>query len=163
MKTIVCVDNNWAIGSGNELLYHIPADMKFFKEKTLGSIVVMGMATFLSLPGQKPLKDRMNIVLADDPDFHPDGVTVVSSIENLFETLDKYKSENVFAIGGASIYAQLLPYCSTAYVTKVDASGPADKFFPNLDEDENWILAKESEEMEHNGLKYRFTTYKNIN
>ncbi len=162
MKAIVCVDDNWAIGSGNDLLYHIPEDMKFFKSKTIGNVVVMGMATFLSFPNQKPLVDRTNIVLSDDPDFNPDGVTVVRSMDELFTLLGRFEKDTVYVIGGASIYAQLVPYCTTVYVTKVKASQPADKFFPNLDKDENWILTKQGEELEYKGLKYSFTKYTNV-
>ncbi len=77
MKTIVCVDNNWAIGCSNDLLYHIPADMKHFKEKTMGNVVVMGLATLLSFPNRKPLKDRVNIVLCDEPDFQCENTIIV--------------------------------------------------------------------------------------
>lgn len=162
MKTIVCVDNNWAIGCSNDLLYHIPADMKHFKEKTMGNVVVMGLATLLSFPNRKPLKDRVNIVLCDDPDFQCENTIIVSSLEELFEELARFDTDTVYVIGGASVYAQLLPYCDTAYITKVDAESPADKFFPNLDEDENWVIAKESEEFEYNGLSYKYTVYTNI-
>lgn len=162
MKAIVCVDNNWAIGNGKDLLYHIPEDMKHFKEKTLGNVVIMGLATFYSLPNQKPLRDRVNIVLCDDPNFSCEGVITCSSIEDLFEYIKRYDTQTVYVIGGASIYAQLVPYCSTVYVTIVDSEKPADKFFPNLDEDENFAVAKESEEFEYEGLKYRYLTYKNI-
>ena len=162
MKAIVCVDKNWAIGSGNDLLYHIPEDMKFFKSKTIGNVVVMGMNTFLSFPNQKPLVDRTNIVLSDDPSFNPEGVTVVRTMDELFNLLKRYDTNTVYVIGGAMMYAQLVPYCSTVYVTKVDASQPADKFFPNLDKDENFVLARDGEEMEYNGLKYKFTKYRNI-
>ena len=162
MKTIVCVDNNWAIGCSNDLLYHIPADMKHFKEKTMGNVVVMGLATLLSFPNRKPLKDRVNIVLCDDPDFQCENTIIVSSLEELFEELERFDTDTVYVIGGASVYAQLLPYCDTAYITKVDAESPADKFFPNLDEDENWVMAKESEKFEYNGLSYKYTVYTNI-
>lgn len=162
MKEIVCVDNNWGIGKSNELLYHIPEDMKFFKEKTVGNVVVMGLATLLSFPKSEPLKDRVNIVLCDDKEFKKDGVILVGSIEELFEVLKRYDTDTVYVIGGASVYAQLLPYCDTVYVTKVDSSKEADKFFPNLDEDENWMMVKEGETLESKGFKYKFTKYKNI-
>ena len=162
MKTIVCVDNNWGIGNANDLLYHIPADMKFFKEKTIGNVVVMGLATFLSLPGQKPLTDRVNVVIAADKEWSAPGVIVCHSLEELFVLLKRYDTNTVFAIGGASIYEQLLPYCDTAYVTKVASSKPADKFFPNLDEKEDWVIDCEGEEQEHKGLNFKFTTYKRI-
>ena len=162
MKAIVCVDKNWGIGKGNELLYHIPADMKYFKEKTIGNVVVMGLATFRSLPGQKPLADRGNIVISAEKDWSAPGVTVCGSLDELFELLERYDTNTVFVIGGASVYEQLLPYCDTAYVTKVDAEKPADKFFPNLDASSDWVLAREKGEGEHNGVNYKFTTYKSI-
>jgi dihydrofolate reductase len=136
--------------------------MKFFKEKTIGNVVVMGLATLKSFPGGKPLKDRVNVVLCDDPSFARDDIVKVDSIEHLFEVLKRYKTDIVYIIGGASVYAQLVPYCDTVYVTKVDASQEADKFFPNLDEDEDWACVKEGEIQEYNGIKYKFTTYKNI-
>lgn len=160
MKTIVCVDNNWAIGNSNDLIYRIPDDMKFFKNKTVGNIVVMGLATLKSFPGGKPLKDRINIVLCDDPDFKCDGAIIVSSVNELLGKISEYDSDSVYIIGGASVYAQMLPYCDTAYITKVDSESPADKYFPNLDETEEWELTEESPEYEYNGLKYKFTVYK---
>ena len=159
MKEIVCVDNNWAIGKSNDLIYHIPDDMKFFKQKTTGNIVVMGLATLKSFPGGKPLKDRINIVLCDDPDFECEGTILVSSIDQLLETVAEYNTDLVYVIGGASVYAQMLPYCDTVYVTKVDSESPADKYFPNLDEAEEWEMTDESEEFDYNGLKYKFTVY----
>ncbi len=162
MKAIVCVDNNWGIGNSNQLLYSIPADMKFFREKTTGHIVVMGLATFLSFPKQQPLKERVNIVISDDKDFQRDDVIICSSMNEVLEKIKDYNSDDVYVIGGASVYAQLIPYCDTAYITKVDASRPADKFFPNLDKEEKWHISEESEIFEHNGLNYKFTTYKQI-
>lgn len=162
MKAIVCVDKNWGIGNADSLLFHIPEDMAFFKSKTIGNIVVMGLATFLSLPGQKALPDRVNIVLSNDENWSAPGVIVCRSIDELFEVLRRYDSNIVYLCGGASVYAQLLPYCDTAYVTKVDAEKPADKFFPNLDNDENWVLARQKEGEGHKGITYRFTTYKSV-
>lgn len=162
MKTIVCVDNNWGIGSANDLLYHIPDDMKFFKEKTIGNVVVMGLATLKSFPGEAPLKDRVNIVLCDDKSFHRDDVIICDSLESLFTCLERYKTDSVYVIGGASVYAQLLPYCDTAYVTKVNDSKPADKYFPNLDENEDWVCVRESESFDYKGTEYKFTKYRTV-
>lgn len=163
MKTIVCVDNNWGIGSNNDLLYHLPADMRFFKEQTTGNVVIMGMATVLSLPGGQPLKDRMTIALSDDPEWRPEGATVCGSIPELLEAASVYDSDRVFVCGGASVYAQLLDYCDTALVTKVNAGDKeAEKFFPNLDEKPEWFVESESEPMEHKGIEFRFVTYKRI-
>ncbi|MBR4451126.1 MAG: dihydrofolate reductase [Clostridia bacterium] len=159
MKEIVCVDNNWAIGKSNDLIYHIPDDMKFFRQKTTGNVVVMGLATLKSFPDGRPLKNRINIVLCDDPSFECEGAVIVSSIDELLRETAKYNTDDVFIIGGASVYAQMLPYCDTAYITKVDSESPADKYFPNLDEIEEWELTEESEEYDYNGLKYKFTVY----
>ncbi|MCR5149948.1 MAG: dihydrofolate reductase [Clostridiales bacterium] len=161
MKAIVSVDKNWGIGCGSDLLFHIPGDMKFFKEKTTGNVVVMGLATFLSLPKQEPLKDRVNIVLCDNPDWKAQGVTVVHSSKELTEEIKKYDTDSVFIIGGASVYSQFVPLCSEAYITKFNAQKQADKFFPNLDKDENWILAEESDVKSEKGVEFVFTLYKN--
>ena len=160
MKAIVCVDKNWGIGKGNELLYHIPADMKYFKEKTIGNVVVMGLATFRSLPGQKPLADRVNIVISAEKDWSAPGVTVCGSLDELFELLERYDTNTVFVIGGASVYEQLLPDCDTAYVTKVDAQPQADRFFPDLDSMDDWRLAEQGEEQSDGGYNFRFCVYK---
>lgn len=162
MKAIVCVDKNWGIGDGKKLLFRIPEDMSFFKRNTIGNVVVMGKETFLSLPGRKALEDRVNIVLSSEKGWSAPGIVVCGSLEELFETLKRYDGDSVFVIGGASVYAQTLPYCDVAYVTKVDAEKSADKFFPNLDEDKNWILARESEETTSGGVKFKFTTYRSL-
>lgn len=160
MKAIVNVDNNWAIGLGNELINHISADMKFFKEKTTGNVVVMGRKTFLSFPGPRALPNRVNIVITSDENWNAPDVIVCHSLDELFAQLEKYNKESVYVIGGASVYEQLLPYCNTAYVTKVNTSKPADKFFPNLDEKEEWKLVEDGKTMEQNGVEFKFTTYK---
>lgn len=160
MKAIVNVDNNWAIGMGDSLLNHIPADMKFFKEKTTGNVVVMGRATFLTFPGPKALPNRVNIVLTTDKSWSVPDVIACHSTEELFEQLKRYDSNTVYVIGGSSVYEQLLIYCDTVYVTKVDTAKPADKFFPNLDNMSDWELAFEGDEQEHKETKFKFTTYK---
>lgn len=160
MKAIVNVDNNWAIGMGDSLLNHIPADMKFFKEKTTGNVVVMGRATFLTFPGPKALPNRVNIVLTTDNGWSAHDVIVCHSVEELFNQLKRYDTNTVYVIGGSSVYEQLLPYCDTAYVTKVDSAKPADKFFPNLDDMNDWLLTCEGDEQEHKNTKFKFTTYK---
>ena len=120
MKAIVAVDLNWGIGYRGNLLQRIPEDMKFFKQMTLGKVVIMGRETFESLPGKEPLKDRINIVLSKDECFTNEKVTICRSLDELFYELKKYNSDDVFVIGGESIYTQLLPYCSEVYVTKID-------------------------------------------
>lgn len=162
MKAIVNVDNNWAIGNGDSLLNRIPADMRFFKEKTTGNVVVMGRKTFMTFPGPKALPDRVNIVLTQDESWSAPDVITCHSIDELFVQLERYDTNTVYVIGGSAVYELLLPYCDTAYVTKVDSAKPADKFFPNLETAQDWVLAVEDEELEHNGVKFKFTTYKRI-
>ena len=111
MNLIVAVDKNWAIGKSNKLLVSIPADMKFFRETTMGNVVVMGRKTLESFPGGQPLKKRTNIVLTKDKNYKVKDAIVVNSIEELLEELKKYNSESIYVIGGESIYRQLLPYC----------------------------------------------------
>lgn len=160
MKAIVAVDQNWGIGCKGKLLVSIPADMKFFRATTLGKVVVMGRKTLESFPNGAPLKDRVNIVLTKNPGFSKDGVVVVHNLEELHEELKKYNSDDVFVIGGETIYAQLIDECDTAYVTKIDYAYEADAYFPNLDEKADWEVAVEGEEETYYDLEYYFMTYK---
>lgn len=163
MQAIVNVDQNWGIGCGGDLLFPIPNDMKFFRETTQGKVVVMGSKTLASFPSGKPLKNRTNIVLTRRSDYAPEGVQVCRSLAELSQLLAPYAPEDVFVIGGQSIYSQLIDYCESALVTKVDAAGDADTYFPNLDSRDGWTLAEEGAPMEHEGVYYRFCTYHNSN
>ena len=156
MNIIVAADQNWAIGKDNKLLISIPADMKFFRTTTTGKVVVMGRKTLESFPGGQPLKKRTNIVLTRDKNYKVKDAIVVHSIEEVLEELKKYDSEDVYVIGGDSIYSQMLPYCDTAHVTKIDFAYEADSWFPNLDEDPEWKIAEESEEQTYFDLEYTF-------
>ena len=160
MKAIVNADNNWGIGIGDSLLNHIPADMKFFRETTTGNVVVMGRATFMTFPGPKALPNRVNIVLTGDKSWSAPDVIVCHSLDELFEKLKDYNSDSVYVIGGSTVYEQLIDYCDTAYVTRVDSSKAADKFFPDLDKKSDWKIICESDMMEHNGTEFKFVTYK---
>lgn len=159
MKAIAAVDKNWGIGMNGKLLVSIPADMKFFRATTLGKVVVMGRKTLESFPNQKPLKDRVNIVMTRDASYRCDGAVVVSDMEQLKKELAKYNSDDVFVIGGESIYKQLIDECDTAYITKIDYAYEADAYFPNLDEKENWEVSVEGEEETYYDLEYYFMTY----
>lgn len=162
MQAIVAIDNNWGIGYKNELLFHVPEDMKFFKEKTLGKVVVMGKNTFLSLPGQKALPKRVNIVLSRSKNFNPDGVVLLDSLESLSEKLKEFESDDVFIIGGQSVYKMMLPYCRRIYVTHFDAEVTADTFFPNLDEKPEWEKTFTSEKILSKGHVFSFNTYERV-
>ena len=163
MKIIVAVDQNWGIGCKGKLLFDIPEDMRHFKGMTLNKVVVMGRNTFESLPGGKPLPDRVNIVLAAEDDFKPrEGITLCRTAPETLEKIKGYPTDDVFIIGGGMVYKTFLNYCNEAAVTKVRAAREADSFFPNLDEDENWEKAGESQVKEHDGLKFTFTKYRNV-
>jgi len=161
MKAIVAVDKEWGIGKKNDLLFSIPEDMKFFRSTTLNKVVVMGSNTLKSFPGSKPLPKRVNIVLWPGGEKR-DDCTVVDSLPELFAELKKFDTDEIYIIGGAMFYHTMLPYCSSALVTRVDAVGGADTFFPNLDENENFVCVAMSEPLDDNGNSIRFTTYKNI-
>lgn len=161
MNLIAAVDKNWAIGMDNKLLVHIPDDMKRFRQMTIGKVVVMGRKTLESFPGGQPLKERVNIVLSKDRDYRVKGAIAVHSIEELSEELKKYKSEDIYVIGGETIYRQLLDQCDTAYITKIDYTYQADAWFPNLDEEDAWQVEEESEEQTYFDLEYYFITYRN--
>ena len=162
MNIIVAADKNWAIGKNNKLLVSIPQDMKFFRETTTGKVVVMGRKTLESFPGGQPLKKRVNIVLTSDKNYHVNGADIVHSIDALLEELKKYPAEDIYVIGGESIYRQLLPYCDKAYVTKIEHAYDADTFFLNLDEDPQWRMTKTSDEQTYFDLEYEFTIYERL-
>ncbi len=160
MNAIVAVDKKWGIGKNNDLLFSIPEDMKFFRTTTSGKVVVMGANTLRSFPGGNPLKNRTNIVLSTT--IKRDDCVVVDSLDKLLEEIKKYPKDEVYLIGGARLYKTLLPYCEKVLVTKVDADGGAEVFFDNLDEKENFKCVYESETLETNGYKIKFTTYENL-
>ena len=165
MNLIVAVDSNWAIGKENKLLVSIPQDMKFFRETTKGKVVAMGRKTLESLPagqplaGGQPLKNRVNVVLTTDKNYKVKDTVIVHSVEEMVEELKKYNSEDVYVIGGESIYRQLLPYCTKAYVTKIDHAYDADTYFPDLDADPEWEMTKISDEQTYFDLEYVFVIY----
>ena len=123
---------NWGIGRNNELLVSIPADMKMFREETTGKVVVMGRKTLESFPNGLPLKNRTNIVITGNRDYQVKGAVIVHSIEEALKEVEKYPAEDVYCIGGDSIYKQMLPYCDTAHVTKIDFAYEADAVFPQI-------------------------------
>ena len=156
MNLIVAVDNNWAIGNKNELLIRIPNDMKHFREETSGKVVVLGRKTLETFPQGLPLKNRTNIILSKDKNYKVKDAIVVHSIEELLEELKNYPDENIYIIGGDSVYRQLLPYCNVAHVTKIEHTYEADAFFPDLDKDSEWEITAESDEQTYSDIAYYF-------
>lgn len=162
MNLIVAVDKNWGIGYKNELLVRIPADQKFFREMTTGKVVVMGRKTLESFPNGLPLKNRTNIVITHDSNYKVSGAIIVHTMDELHAELQKYPQEDIFVIGGESIYRQLLDECDVAHITKIDYAFDADTYFPNLDEKPEWKITADSEEQTYFDLEYYFYQYERV-
>lgn len=162
MNLIVAVDKNWAIGKENKLLVSIPADMKMFRQETTGKVVVLGRKTLETFPNGLPLKNRVNIIISRNKDYQVKGATVVHSVEEALEEIKKYPEDQVYCIGGDSIYKQFLPYCDVAHVTKIDFAYEADRYFPNLDEMPEWKITGASEEQTYFDLEYQFVRYERV-
>ena len=160
MNLIVAVSNDWGIGYKNDLLFRIREDLQRFRALTINKVVVMGHNTFKSLPGGKPLPGRTNIVLSKKIAKIPDTMTC-NSISALETELKKYDLQDVFDIGGEKIYTQLLNYCRTAYITKVDANPNADAFMPNIDKLPNWRLFEETLPRKQGEFSYKYSIYTN--
>lgn len=160
IRAIVAVDEKWGIGKKNDLLFHLPEDMKFFRQKTLNSTVCMGYNTLLSFPGGKPLPKRENIVICPES-VNRDDLICVHTMEDMLAELKK-RSGDIFVIGGATFYHTMLYYCEEVLVTKVAADGGAEVFFDNLDKDPRFTCVYESEPVKSGEYSIKFTTYKNL-
>ena len=157
MYVIAAVDQNWAIGKGGDQLCYLPADLRRFQALTTGHPVILGRKTLATFPGGRPLKNRRNLILSRDPAFAPEGAEVFRSLE----ALRAAAPADSFVIGGESVYRALLGWCGTAYITKIGRAWEgADAFFPNLDDDPAWFVAEEGEPLEHEGIPFRYVTYK---
>jgi dihydrofolate reductase len=162
MNCIVAVDKNWGIGKDNDLLVHLPGDLKYYKSKTIEKVIVIGRKTLESFPGSKPLPKRTNIVLTGNSEYSNDACIVCCGIEELEEELKKYDDEDIFISGGEMIYNMFAKKCKNVYVTKIFDAFDADKHFPNMDEDENYRITWESEIFEENNTEYQFVKYERI-
>ena len=157
ISIIVAVAANGVIGDKNKLLWHISEDLKHFKALTNGHTVILGRRTLSTFPGGRPLKGRRNLVLSRNPRFAPEGAEVFRDLPSLLAAAPG----DAFVIGGASVYAALLDKCDTAYVTKISGRFPAaDCFFPDLDALSEWRVEEEGPELEEEGVKFRYVTYK---
>lgn len=159
LSLIAAVGEGWELGKDGDLLFSIKEDMQFFRRTTMDNVVIMGRKTLESFPGQKPLKNRVNIVLTRNSDYSAEGAVVVTSLQELEAELEKYTDKELIVIGGGEIYSLLLPYCTTAYITKVEATKDADTFLQNLDKTPGWILAEQSETQQNEEYKYTFCKY----
>lgn len=162
MNLIVAVDENWAIGNKEELLVRIPADHKFFRQETTGKVVVLGRKTLETFPQGLPLKNRTNIIMSTNPAYKVKDAVVVHSVEELLAELEKYDTEDVYIVGGESVYRQMLSYCDVAHVTKIDHAYEADAYFPNLDKEPEWQITADSEEQTYFDITYHFLKYEKM-
>lgn len=160
MNIIAAVDKNWAIGKNGNLLVKIPLDQQFFREMTKGKVIVLGRKTLETFPNALPLTGRINIILTRNKSFSIKGGICVNSLEQALEELKKYIKEDIFIVGGESIYKQFLPYCDVAHITKIDYAYQADSYFPNLEEEGEWEITGDSEEQTYFDLEYVFLEYK---
>lgn len=164
MNAIVVVDQNWAIGRGERLLFSLPTDMRRFRALTLEGTVILGRKTLDSFPGGRPLPRRRNIVVTRDLAFAREGAETASSPEEALALAAGTPEDRLWVIGGGSIYRALLPRCKRVYLTKVDAAADgADTFFPNLDQLDGWALEAAGDSIMENGVAYRFLDYVNRN
>ena len=166
MKLVVAVDKNWGIGYKGELLARVRADLRYFQSLTKGNTVVLGSKTLATFPGGRVLKDRINIVLSRRPDFQPENAIVLDSVDAVLNYANEHPDEEIFIIGGATVYDQFLPYCDTAYVTRFEHQFESDAFFKNLDESDEWKLVYEGEAQVTNpetdsiaDMEFKFCTY----
>lgn len=161
MKCIAAVDNNWAIGLRGRLLVTIPNDQKMFRNETMGKVIVYGHKTLETFPNGVPLSQRTNVILSRDKNLSVRNAIVVHNEEELFKVISEYDSDDIYFVGGQSVYERFVPYCDTAIITKLDWEYEADAYFPNLDKDDNWKLVAESEEQTCFSVEYTFREYKN--
>ena len=159
MDAIVAVYADWGIGKDGTQPVTVSADRKHFRAVTGSGTVILGRRTLADFPGGRPLKNRRNIVLTRQA-LSIEGAEVAGSVEEALALAGE--GEDVFVIGGESVYRAMLPWCSRVFVTKLDAQPESDVFFPNLDADPAWALEEESESLEENGIRYRFCTYKRV-
>lgn len=163
MILIFAVDNNWNIGFEGDILYKISEDLKRFKRLTVGNIAIMGRKTFESLPESKALPDRINVVITRDKNYSAEDIIVVNSTEELLSKLEELNPKGImqyYCIGGGNIGRQLMPYCNRAAITKIYKSFEnADTSLPNLDQDDEWAIDRESKMYEHDGIEYQYVDY----
>ena len=159
MDIVVAVYENWGIGFDGSQPVVVKADRRHFREVTGSGTVILGRKTLEDFPGGKPLKGRRNIILTRNVDFSVEDGEVVHSVDDAVRAVEGEDPDQVFVIGGESVYSQMLPYCRRAFVTKIFAALPADAFFPDLDTSEEWQVTEYGEEQQEGDVKFAFVTY----
>ena len=163
MRAIVNITPQWGIGFEHQLLVHIHADMRRFRMLTQNRTIIVGRKTLSTFPNEAPLKNRENIIMTRNPEFHKDGAISCMSLDELRARLIERDPDSVFVCGGEHIYRLLLPYCSEALITLTYTDAKADRFFPNLNLLDNWKLTEIGEKQFENDTAFRFITYTNLN
>ena len=156
MELIVAVYDDWGIGCEGTQPIALSADRKFFREMTRGCMVIAGRKTIGDFPGGKPLPGRVNVALTRQ-DVEIPGFTMCHSPEEVLELAKT--AERAMVIGGGSVYCQMLPLCDKAIITKVHCTCPCDTYFPNLDEDPDWVITETLMSGEENGIGYEMLVY----
>lgn len=159
MNLIAAVDNNWAIGNKRELLADIPEDKRLFRELTVGKTIVGGRVTMEGFPGGKPLPDRKNIMLTRRDDISFGDALIAHDLTELFKMLVDTDSDDIFFVGGEQVYREALPFCTRAYITKINYEYEADAHMDNLDDLPEWKLTMQSDEYTFGDISYKFTIY----
>jgi dihydrofolate reductase len=154
ISLIVAASTNNAIGKNNQLLWHLPKDLKFFKNTTWGMPVIMGRKTFESV--NKPLPGRINIVITRQVNWQAAGVLTANNIQDAFAKAAATNCKEAFIIGGGQIYAEVLPIANNIYLTSVDAIIEGDTFFPSINKNEWNLVSSETNTVDEKHA-YNFT------
>ena len=161
MNLIAAVDKNFGIGKDGDMPWHIPADLQYFKQMTLGKTIIMGRRTLESLPGGKPLKGRDNIVISANPQYICDGAKVCHSVDEAIEAVKALPPDDVMVIGGAGIYSAMYQYCKRAYITRIDAAFDVDTYIVNFENAAGWRVERVGDACSDGGYAYRHVDYVN--
>lgn len=161
MNFIVAADLDYGIAKNGDLLARLPKDLQFFKEKTLGNVVIMGRKTLESLPGKKPLPGRTTLILSRSPEYTCEQATVLHSEQEVLAWLKERQipEEQVFVSGGAEIYRLFMPYCQAGYLTKIYHHFDADQRIENIEQKPDWQEIERSPQQQENGYVYEWITY----
>ena len=157
MKIILAVDENWGIGKGNEMLFHLSTDLKHFKEETIHNIVIMGRNTYESMGSG--LTDRENIVLSRNTDYRLDDAKVFNDYKEVLSFVENSPNE-AYVIGGSQTVDIFLPFCNEAIITKIYERRDADTYLHNFDKDNNFEIINKSGTNKENGIKFEYITYR---
>ncbi len=160
ISLIVAASINNAIGKENQLLWHLPNDLKFFKNTTWGGVVIMGRKTFESV--NKPLPGRTNIVITKQPNWNADNVVVANSLEDALEKATALNFKEIFIIGGGEIYKQSIEIANRIYLTKVHTEIDGDTFFPDLNNDWKMISNRDFKSDEKNKFDHSFQIWERV-